>query len=254
MTKNLVICFMLAALMGLSRVSVGQQEEFAKPPSPEVVEQRLDARAAQPPRRSSPPGAPPSIERLKNLLAFKLPGAWRVDSVDIAVSQNVGTASAPVFKQSFEAQITLKEDLYEEVRDPYKLVEQAYESAQHHDDRRIVRSVGKAGDSHKLVGLATAVYLNGQYNVFFELENLPARKGRPLAEFKGQALVEGSSEAREFAEERERRRQEEYATYKKEKALKHEKAEEEARQEAVEEARRRAAEARETEEKLKAAD
>ena len=58
-----------------------------------------------------------------------------------------------------------------------------------------------------------------QYNVFFELENLPARKGRPLAEFEGRAVVEGSPEEREFTEERERQWQEEYATYKNEKVL-----------------------------------
>ncbi len=181
-------------------------------------------------RRQPPPGAPPSPERIGNLLALELPEAWNVDHVDIKASQNVGTASAPVYKQRFEARITLKEDLYEAVQNPhasvkkayesadhpyesiedrYKSIEEAYEAAERRDSRQIVRAVGRPGDSHKLVGIAKSVYLNGQYNVFFEFENLPAGKGRPLAEFEGRALVEGSPEERKFTEERERRRQDE---------------------------------------------
>ena len=241
MIKSLVCCVLSTVLMGLSQVSAAQQAATPTTPSPEAVERRLDAQRSPLPRPTRV--APPSSKRIENLLAFKLPGVWRVDSVDIEKSENVGTRSAPVYKQRFEARISLKESLYRPVEDPTRSTEHRYESALLLGNKRIVKTVAKAGDSHKLLGVATSVYLNGQYNTFFEFENLPADKGRALKDFGGEALVQGSPEERRFTAELERQRRADYKTYKKEKALTHKEAEEKGRREAVEEARRRAAEA-----------
>ncbi len=242
MVKNFVCCTLSIVLMGLSQVSAAQQPATPTTPSPEAVERRLDAQRSPPPRPPTPV-APPSSKRIENLLAFKLPGVWRVDSIDIEKTQNVGTRSGPVYKQRFEARISLKESLYQPVEDPTRSTEHRYESALLHGNKRIVKTVAKAGDSHRLLGVATSVYLNGQYNVFFEFENLPSDKGRALKDFEGEALVQGSPEERRFTAELERQRRADYRSHKKEKALTHKEAEEKGRREAVEEARRRAAEA-----------
>ena len=241
MIKSLVCCALSTVLMGLSQVSAAQQAATPTTPSPEAVERRLDAQRSPLPRPT--PVAPPSSKRIENLLAFKLPGVWRVDSIDIEKTQNVGTRSAPVYKQRFEARISLKESLYQPVEDPTRSTEHRYESALLQGNKRIVKTVAKAGDSYRLLGVATSVYLNGQYNVFFEFENLPSDKGRALKDFEGEALVQGSPEERRFTAEREQQRRADYQSYKKEKALTHKEAEEKGRREAVEEARRRAAEA-----------
>ncbi len=241
MIKNSVCCALSAGLVGLSQVSAAQQAAPPTTPSPEMVEKRLDSRQTPLPRPSY--AAPPSTKRIENLLALKLPWVWRVDSVAIEKSENLGTAGAPLYKQRFEARISLKENLYEAVGDPLQASDHRYESAYQPGNKRVVRTIAKAGDSYKLVGVANSVFLNGQYNTFFEFENLPAEKGRALKDFEGEALVQGSPEEREFTAERERQRRDDYLTHKKEKAKKHREAEEEARHHAVEEARRRAAEA-----------
>ncbi len=243
MNKKLLCCILSAGAIGFSQVSVGQQATLPKTPSPEVVEKRLDSQRTPLPRPSH--AAPPSTRRIENLLALKLPWVWRVDSVAIEKSENLGSPAAPLYKQRFQARISLKENLYEQVGDPLKSTDHLYESAHHHGGKRIVRAIAKAGESHKLVGVATSAYLNGQYNVFFEFENLPALEGRALKDFEGEALVQGSPEERKFTAERERQRRDDYLSHKKEKAMKHREAEEEARHHAVEEARRRAAEAEE---------
>lgn len=237
MIKKLVSCLLATALMGLSHTSAGQQG-----PTPESVEQRLDSMPEpQPPRPT--PVAPPSNARIADLLAFKAPWVWRIDSVEVERTQNVGTASAPVYKQRIEVKASLKENLYKLVDDPYQATESPYETAQRFGNTRIVETTAKAGYTHTLHAVATSVYLNGQYNTFFEFENLPADMGRTLNEFEGKILVQGTPEERQFSAERERQRKTDYEAYKKEKALIHEEAEAEARRQAVEEARRRAAEA-----------
>ena len=111
MSKKFVSCLLATTLMGLSQVSTGQQiTPHSSPPSPEVVKKRLDSMPTRLPRPT--PVAPPSNERIADLLAFKAPWVWRIDSVEIERSQNVGTASAPVHKQRFEARVSLKESLY----------------------------------------------------------------------------------------------------------------------------------------------
>ena len=234
-------CLLAATLMGLPLVSAAQEGTQAKPPSPEVVQQRLDSMPEQLPR--STPVAAPSNERIADLLAFKAPWVWRIDSVEIEHSQNVGTATAPVHKQRFEAKVSLKENLYRLVEDPYQSTESPYETAQRYGNTRIVETTAEAGYTHRLHGLATSVYLNGQFNTFFEFENLPADMGQPLNRFEGKVLVQGSPEEREFTAERERQREADYEAHKKAKATKHEELEAETRHHAVEEARRRAAEA-----------
>jgi hypothetical protein len=241
MITKRVSCLLTTTLMALSQVSAAQQETQSSPPSPEVVEQRLDSMPTQLPRPT--PVAPPSNERIADLLAFKAPWVWRIDSVEIEQSQNVGTASAPVHKQRFEAKVSLKENLYKLVDDPYQSTESPYETAQRYGNTHIVETTEKAGYVHRLHGVATSVYLNGQYNTFFAFENLPADMGRPLNRFEGKVLVQGSPEEREFTAERERQRKADYAAHKKAEAMKHEELEAETRHHAVEEARRRAAEA-----------
>lgn len=241
MVKNFVCCFLSTALMGLSQVSVAQQATQPQPPSPEVVKQRLDSMPTQYQRPTAV--AQPSSERIEALLALKAPWVWRIDSVDIDKSQNIGTASAPVYKQRFEARASLKENLYKLVEDPYQSTESQYETAQRYGNKRIVKTTAEAGYTHILRGVATSVYLNGQYNTFFEFENLPADMGRALNEFEGEVLVQGSAEESRFSAERDQQRKADYEAHKKAKALQHKEAEEEARHQAVEEARRRAAEA-----------
>ena len=237
MIKKLVSCLLATALMGLSHTSAGQQG-----PTPESVEQRLDSMPEpQPPRAT--PVAPPSNERIADLLAFKAPWVWHIDSVEVERTQNVGTASAPVYKQRIEVKASLKENLYKLVDDPYQATESPYETAQRFGNTRIVETTAKAGYTHTLYAVATSVYLNGQYNTFFEFENLPADMGRTLNQFEGKVLVQGTPEERQFSAERERQRKTDYKAHKEEKALIHEEAEAEARRQAVEEARRRAAEA-----------
>ncbi len=248
MIKKFVCCFLSAALVGFAQVSMAQKViPPDMPPSPEVVEKRLDAMPDRHPRPGPVP--PPDNERIKALLALKAPWVWQVDSVDIEKSHNFGTASAPAYKQRFEAKASLKENLYKPVQDPYQATQRSYQTAQQYGNKRIVKTTAKAGYIHTLRGVATTVYLNGQYNTFFEFENLPADMGRPLNEFEGEVLVQGSPEEREFSAERERQRKADYEAHKKEKALKHKEAEAEARHHAVEEARRRAAEAEEARKK-----
>jgi hypothetical protein len=241
MITKLVSCLLATTLMGLSQVSAGQQATQSAPPSPEVVKKRLDSMPTRLPRPT--PVAPPSTERIEDLLAFKAPWVWQIDSAEIEKSHNFGTASAPVYKQRFEAKVSLKENLYKLVDDPYQSTESPYETAQRYGNKRIVKTTAKAGYTHTLRGVATTVYLNGQYNTFFEFENLPADMGRALNEFEGKVLVQGMPEERQFSAERERQRKADYTAHKKEHALQHTEAEEEARHKAVEEARRRAAEA-----------
>ncbi len=242
MSKKFVSCLLATTLMGLSQVSTGQQiTPHSSPPSPEVVKKRLDSMPTRLPRPT--PVAPPSNERIADLLAFKAPWVWRIDSVEIEQSQNVGTASAPVHKQRFEAKVSLKENLYKLVDDPYQSTESPYETAQRYGNTRIVETTAKAGYTHRLHGVATSVYLNGQYNTFFAFENLPADMGRPLNQFEGKILVQGSPEERRFTAERERQRKADYKAHKKAKAMKHQELEAETRRHAVEEAQRRAADA-----------
>ena len=241
MMKKLVSCLLATALAGLSQVSAGQQAGQSSAPSPEVVEQRLDSMPARPPQ--STPVAPPTNERIANLLAFKAPWVWRIDSVEVERTQNVGTASAPVYKQRVEAKVSLKENLYALVDDPYQATGSRYETAQRFGNTRIVETTAEAGYTHTVHALATSVYLNGQYNTFFEFENLPADMGRTLNQFEGKVLVKGTPEERQFSAELERLKKADYKAHKEEKARMHEEAEAETRHHAVEEARRRAAEA-----------
>lgn len=242
MITRLVGCLLATALMGLSQISAGQEGTAPSSPTPESVEKLLDSMPEPQPTRPTPV-APPSAKRIEDLLALKAPWVWRIDSVDIDKSHNVGTASAPVHKQRFEAKVSLKENLYKAVDDPYQSTESPYESAERWGNTRIVRTTAEAGYTHALRGVATSVYLNGQYNTFFEFENLPEDMGRTLEEFDGEVLVEGTPEERRFSAERERQRQADHMAHEKEHALEHKKAEEETRHKAVEEARRRAAEA-----------
>lgn len=231
MSKKLV-CFVLSAtLMGLAQVSVAQQVTKPQQPSPEVLHKKLNK---EPSRARAGAPAQPDAEYLRDRLVFKLPPVWRVESLEIKDTHNAGTASAPVYNQSFEAQISLKENLYETVE------EDVYQSVAPEKKKRIVRTVANEGDSKQLLGLATAVYLNGQYNVFFEFENLPAKKGRTLKDFDDDVLVQGSPEEREYTAERKHQKHEEHVAHEEEEALEHEKAEAKARKEAVEEARKRA--------------
>ena len=232
MIKNFVCCFLLTAVMGLSQVSAGQQAAPPAKPSAEYLDKQLNS---EPPRVRATPPAQPNAEYLRERLVFKLPLVWSVQSVDIEASHNTGSASAPVYKQRFEAQISLKEDLYEPVE------EDVYDSVAPHDKKQIVRTIANAGDSKTLRGEATAVYLNGQYNVFFEFENLPADMGRRLKDFDGEVLVQGSPEERQYTAESQRRRQAEHVAHEEEEALAHEKAEQAAGKKAAEEARKRAA-------------
>ena len=59
-------CYLLAAtLMGLPLVSAAQEATQSKPPSPEVVQERLDSMPEQLPRPT--PVAAPSNERIADL-------------------------------------------------------------------------------------------------------------------------------------------------------------------------------------------
>ncbi len=234
MSKKLVCCVLSVTLMGLAQVSAGQQVTKPEQPSPEVLHKQLNK---EPSRARAGAPAQPDAEYLRDRLVFKLPPVWRVESLEIVDTHNAGTASAPVYNQSFEAQISLKENLYEAVE------EDVYQSVPPEKKKRIVKPVANEGDSKKLLGLATAVYLNGQYNVFFEFENLPAKKGRSLKDFDDDVLVKGSPEEREYTEKLKHHKHEEHVAHEEEEALEHEKAEAKARKEAVKEARKRAAEA-----------
>ncbi len=232
MIKNFVGCFLLTTLMGLSPISAGQQAAPPTKPSAAYLDKQLNS---EPPRVRATPPAQPNAEYLKERLVFKLPLVWSVQSVGIEASHNTGSASAPVYKQRFEAQISLKEDLYEPVE------EDLYDSVAPLDKTRIVRTVAKVGDHRMLRGEATAVYLHGQYNVFFEFENLPADIGRRLQDFDGEVLVQGSPEEHQYTAERQRQRHADHEAHEEEEALAHEKDAEAARKKAVEEARKRAA-------------
>jgi hypothetical protein len=234
MIKKFIYCLLLTALAGVSQVSVGQQVTKPKQPSAEQLHRQLNVER---PRGQATIPAQPNAEYLRERLAFKVPLVWNVQSLDIETTHNIGSAREPVYKQRFEAQISLKENLYEPVE------EDVYESAALRDRKRIVKTVANAGEGRKLLGEATSVYLNGQYNVFFELEKKPLGMGRPLKEFDGEVLVQGSPEELKYTAERQQKIHAEHLSHEEEEATEHKKAEEKARKMAVEEARKRAAEA-----------
>lgn len=124
----------------------------------------------------------PTETDIKNQLAFQMPAGVEVDSVEILVSENIGSEVDPRYRNRSKATIKLLEDRVDVV-DTY-------------GDKYIVKTVLEEETQFNLTLISTATLANEKWQVTFDRMEGGQYTGAPLSQFfEGTFAYEGSSEA-----------------------------------------------------------
>lgn len=129
----------------------------------------------------------PTEEDIATQLAFELPAGVEVDSVEIIVSENVGSEVEPRYRNRSKATLSLTEDRVE-LADTY-------------DDKFIVRKVMDGGVEFDVTLITTAALANEKWKI--KLDKLEGRQitGSPIGQFvEGTYAYEGTDEEAQIIE------------------------------------------------------
>lgn len=139
----------------------------------------------------------PSTEDIQNNFSLKLPAYWEVTSLNIEVSENVGTKVEPVIQSRFIADI--------------ELTTNTYKYAEKLEDATIISQIANEGLEKKVYGISTSRKKAGSWKINFKFENNPITNlGKPKDFFEGnKVIVEGSSEEEALKEAIAKRKSEE---------------------------------------------
>lgn len=127
----------------------------------------------------------PSVDELKNALAFEIPGHIAVDEFVIDAEQNLGNEVEPLYLTRFRVIVKLKADTY--------VVDNSVKEITF-----LVKKKEK-GDKVELFGKSASRIYAGKWQTDFKLEGSPIQNfGKPLSAFSGRLIVRGSEEEKEY--------------------------------------------------------
>ena len=136
--------------------------------------------------------ATPNETDLGKAFSEVLPEEWVFIDFEVDVSENYGTKVEPLWKFRFVGEAKLKIDTYT-------------------GDRRqngvlFLKQSGHIGQKEKIFGIATAKRHQGEWEISFQLDEIPFDKyGKPRKSYKSQTVIIGTSEEKEYYEEIKRR-------------------------------------------------
>lgn len=127
----------------------------------------------------------PTEDDIATQLGFELPTGVQVGSIEIIVSENVGSEVEPKYRNRSKATLRLVEDRVDVV-DSF-------------DDRFIIRTVMEGGVDFEVTLITTAVLENEKWKVKFDKFDGRQVTGAPIGQFvEGTYAYEGTEKAAEF--------------------------------------------------------
>ena len=124
----------------------------------------------------------PTEEDISTTLILELPGHIVIDSIEIEVSQNVGSEVEPIVNSRFKAEMSVTEALYKVVR--------------HLDNRKVLEEVVPKGQILIAFGVANSKLEMDKWKVKFEkLSIKPRISGEPISNWlENEIVIKGSDE------------------------------------------------------------